>query len=225
VSGKTLAGLEMEQHFSATDSRRRHPFLEELGQSVAAVVPHEPVDFVGSWAAATRRTYETRAQTGTGRGPFREVIDSRWEGTLTGLGPVAGIAFMAIGADLFWAKSTPAPPTLPVNVSFHAYAQYSDNRATFAGSLGGAQLPGAPVVCGADVLSACTLGESRLSTGLVELIAHVDRVDFLALLIPGRLLKVGRNRLWRVRSEVASSLPPPVAEILTRSRSGSIRSG
>ncbi len=147
----------------------------------------------------------------------------RWHGTLACHAPIAGIAFIVVGADVFWAKSTPAAPALPVSVSFHAYAQDSENRATFAVRVGGAQLPGTAVACGADVVAACALGESRLATGRLEPLARVNGVDVFGLLIPGRLLTVGRHRLWRVRNEVASSLPPPVAEILTRRRAGSIR--
>jgi hypothetical protein len=42
------------------------------------------------------------------------------------------------------------------------------------------------------------------------------------LLLQGRFLKTGRHRLWRMREELASSLPPRIRELLTRRRSGSI---
>src|SRR5688572_23387811 len=94
-----------------------------------------------------RRTYETASQTGTGSGPFVEVVDLRWGGTLTGTVPIAGIAFLVTTTELFWVKSMPAAATLPVHVSLHAYAGYSPEQATFTAGLGGAVLPGVPVAC------------------------------------------------------------------------------
>jgi hypothetical protein len=201
---------------------RRHPLFDEIDASLAAFMPRDPVHVVGRWMSATSRTYQAEEHSGTGTGPFRDVIDTRWEGTLSCPTPMAGIAFMAIGTELLWAKSTPAAPTLPVIVSFHAYAEYSAERATFAAGMGGARLPGVSVACHADVVEDCTLGQTRLSTGCVEELAHVDNVGFFALLMPQQLLKVGRHRLWRVREKFASSLPPQIREILTRRRAGTI---
>jgi len=201
----------------------QHPLFDELNASLSALVPKEPVEFVGEWLPSVRRTYETARQSGTGSGPFVDVIDLRWRGTLTCSVPIAGIAFLVTAAELFWVKSTPAALSQPVDMSLHAYADYSARQATFAASMGGTVLPGVPVSCGGDLASSCTLGPPRFTTARAEQLAQADKAAFVVLLIQGRFLKVGRQRLWRLREELASSLPPRVREILTRRRTGTIR--
>ena len=196
---------------------RRHPLFEELDASLAEVIPLEPVEFVGSWLPSARRTYATVRQSGTGSGPFVDVVDLRWRGTLTCPVPIAGIAFLVTAAELFWVKSTPAAVSLPVDISLHAYAEYSAEQATFTAGLGGAVLPGVPVACGADLARCCTFGPSRFATARLKQLAQADTAAFVVLLIQGRFLKVGRHRL-RLRDELASSLPQRVREILTRRR-------
>jgi hypothetical protein len=56
----------------------------------------------------------------------------------------------------------------------------------------------------------------------MEQLAQAETAAFVVLLIQGRFLKVGRQRLWRIREELASSLPQRLREILTRRRTGSI---
>jgi hypothetical protein len=201
---------------------RRHLLFDELDAALAALVPQEPVELVGSWFPSARRTYETARQSGTGSGPFVDVVDLRWRGTLTCPVPMAGIGFLVTPAGLFWVKSTPAAVSLPVDISLHAYAEYSAGQATFSAGLGGAVLPGVTVAYGVDLACCCTLGPARVTTARLEQLAQADTAAFVVLLIQGRFLKVGRHRLWRIRDELASSLPPHVGEILTRRRTGSI---
>lgn len=201
---------------------RRHPIFDELDASLAALVPAEPVAFVGSWLPSVRRTYQTSRQTGTGAGPFVDVIDLRWRGTLSSSAPIAGIAFLLTASELFWVKSRPAEAILPVEVSLHAYADYSPARATFTAGMGGSVLPGVPVAHGADLETSCTVAAPQLMTARAELLAQADQATFAVLLVQSRFLKVGRHRLWRLREEVASSLPPRVREILTHRRTGTI---
>jgi hypothetical protein len=130
---------------------RRHLLFDELDTSLAALIPQEPVEFIGSWFPSARRTYETVQQSGTGSGPFVDVVDLRWRGTLTCPAPIAGIGFLVTTTGLFWVKSTPAAVSLPVEISLHAYAEYSAGQATFTAGLGGAVLPGVPVAYGADL--------------------------------------------------------------------------
>ena len=200
-----------------------HPLFDELDAAFAALVPEEPVEFVGGWFPSERRTYETVRQEGTGSGPFVDVIDLRWRGTLRCSVPIAGIAFMVTPADLFWVKSAPASLILPVEISLHAYAGYSAERATFAASMGDSVLPSVPIACGVDLASSCVVGPSRFTTGSVEQLAQADKATFVVFLVQGRFLKVGRRRLWHLREELASSLLPRVREILTRRRTGVIR--
>jgi hypothetical protein len=187
-------------------------------------MPQEPVDFAGSWLPSRRRTYETARQSGTGSGPFVDVVDLRWCGILTCPAPIAGIGFLVTAAGLFWVKSSPAAVSLPVDISLHGYAGFSAGQATFTAGLGGAVLPGVPVAYEADLAGCCTLGPPRFTTARLEQLAEADTAAFVVLLIQGRFLKVGRHRLWRIRDELASSLPQRVREILTRRRTGSIPS-
>jgi len=202
---------------------RPHPIFDELEASLGKVMPKEPVEFVGNWLPSSRRTYETAGQSGTGSRPFVDVVDFKWHGTLTCSVPIAGLAFLVTVDEVFWAKSLPAMPTLSVDISLHAYADHLPERATFVAGLGGTILPGVPIACGADLVAACTLGRSNLTTARAERLAQVDVAAFVVLLVQGRFLQVGRHRLWRVREETASTLPPRVREILTRRRSGTIR--
>jgi hypothetical protein len=200
---------------------KRHPFFDELDASLAGLIPEEPVEFAGEWMCTERRTYKTSGQTGTGDGPFVDVVDQRWRGTLTGAVPIAGIAFLVTNAELFWVKSMPAAATLPVEVSLHAYADYSLKQATFTAGLGGAVLPGVPVACAPDLAGSCTVEPRRVTTSRLEQLAHAEEAAFAVLLIQGRFLKTGRGHIWRLKEELTSSLSPGVREVLTRGRSGS----
>lgn len=201
---------------------RRHPVFDELEASLAGLVVSEPVELSGSWLPTTRRTYEAAGQSGTGSGPFVEVVDFRWRGQLSCAVPIAGIAFLATASELFWSK-TPPPALLPeVNVSLHAHADYTQNRATFMANIAGALLPGLAVAFAGDPAAVCTVGNARLTTARVEPLAGTEEAAFFSLLLPASALKIGRHRLWRVREELTPSLPPRVLEILTRRRSGSI---
>lgn len=201
---------------------RRHPVFEELEASLAGLVASEPVELSGRWWPTTRRTYVAARQSGTGSGPFIDVADFRWRGRLSCAVPIAGVAFLATASELFWSKSAPAASPLEVEVSLHAYAGHSQNRATFAANIAGAVLPGITVAFSGDPAAVCTLGPDRLNTARVEPLARTEEAAFGVLLLPAVSLKIGRHRLWRIREELASSLPTPVREILTRRRSGSI---
>lgn len=201
---------------------KRHPFFDELDASLAGLIPEEPVECAGEWTQSERRTYQRPGQTGTGSSPFVDVVDQRWRGTLTGAVPIAGIAFLVTNAELFWVKSMPAAATLPVEVSLHAYADYSLKQATLTAGLGGAVLPGVPVACAPDLAGSCAVEPRRVTTSRLEQLAHAEEAAVAVLLIQGRFLKTGRGRLWRLKEELTSSLSPRVREVLTRGRSGSI---
>ena len=202
---------------------QRHPFFDELDASLAGLVPEEPVEFAGDWTRATRRTYETARQTGTGSGPFVDVVDLRWHGTVTCAVPIAGVAFLVTAAEIFWVKSLPAAATLPVDVSLHAYADYSSKQATLTAGLGGAVLPGVPVACEPDLAASCVVQPRRLTTSKLAQLAHAEEAAFAVVLIQRAFLETGRHRLWHLRDELTGGLPQRVREVLTRRRSGSIR--
>lgn len=200
----------------------KHPLLDELGSSLAGVIASEPVTFAGAWQPFTRRTYRDPGQYGSGTGPFVEVVDLRWTGSLTSTVPIVSVGFLLTRDMLFWVKSAPAAVSQPVTVSLSAYADHSLDKATFATGIGRAYLPGVPVPCVGDLSQACTLGAAEQFTGRVSCLAGADDVSFLALILPGSAVKVGRNHLWHLRGTLAPLLSLPVRELLTRRRTGSI---
>ena len=197
--------------------------FDQLDTALRDCVPHEPITLTGEWAKPSRRTYESTAQLDTGSGPFVNVVDLKWRGTLTSAGPIGGIAFLLSAGHLYWAKAPNISPELSLDVSLHAYADYMRDRATFTASLAGAYLPGVPVSVDSDLAQACTVQSSVILTGRVSCLAQTNSAAVFVLLFPRSLLKVGRKRLWRVGDEIAASLTPDVRELLTRRRSGTLK--
>ncbi len=194
-----------------------------MSSSLAAVVPEEAAEIRGEWMATERRTYESAAQSGTGTGPFVDVADMRWRGAIECAVPVAGIAFLVTSREIYWAKSDPPAENPPVEIAFHARAGYADGRATFAASLGGSVLPGVPVAFGGDVSASCAFGPRRAVTGRAHLVAQVENVAFIVVLLQKSVIKIGRNHLWRLRDQLAASLPENARRVLTRNRTGVLR--
>jgi hypothetical protein len=199
-----------------------HPLIEKLAAAAEAMGAPEAVEISGRWSTSRRKTYKDPGQAGSGAGPFAEVIDARWTGTLQCTVPIAGYAFLVMPTDTFWVKSRPAALNPPVEVSVHCYADNRLGRATFAASLLGAMVPSVPITCGDDPTAACTLGGTVTATGRAHEIAAATEASFVILLLPKSLLKVGRNRLWRLRREIASSLPPEL-RVLVGGRTGVLR--
>ena len=111
-----------------------------------------------------------------------------------------------------------------VQVSLHARAGGVDGQASLAASLHGAFLPTVPVACGDDLPAACTFGSSHAVTGRPHLVAEIDSSAFIVLMLQGSVLKVGRNRLWHLRKELASALPADLRQSLAQGRTGNFRS-
>ena len=197
-----------------------HPLIESIEESLAGIVPPEPIEIRGAWTESMRRTYRDASQVGTGAGPFADVIDVVWNAVVECVQPLAGIAFLERIGSLDWVKSPPASPNLTVDVSLHAQADHSLERATFGAGLGRERLPGVAVSCGADLAHACAIGPASATTGRAHRVAEIDGVAFHVVLIQGSLLKTGRNRLWRLADRLAAELPAEVREILTRRRTG-----
>jgi hypothetical protein len=207
-----------------TRSVLNHPLLDQLDSSVRDIVPTEPVQFRGEWSSSSRRNYASEGQEGTGSGPFVDVVDLRWRGALTSANVISGIAFLLTAHDLYWVKTAEAGLTLPVDISLHAYAGYTNDAATFTASMAGACLPGVPVPVSVDLARTCALGPTVLTTGRVTCLARANSAAFFVLLIQRSLLKMGRKRLWRLRDDVGSSLPPGIRHLLAHGRTGSVRS-
>jgi hypothetical protein len=185
--------------------------IERIAQSLVAIVPPEPIEIRGSWSRATRRV------------DGAEVIDARWSATIACAQPLAGLAFLRNESALYWVKSPPACTDLPLAVSLSAYASRATGTASLAASIGSSLLPGLAVRCGPDPERECALGPTRAETGRAFPVAEIDRTAVFALLLPGALVKIGRNRLWRLRDDLAVDLPADVRTLLTRGRSGSLR--
>jgi hypothetical protein len=198
----------------------RHPLFDEVDEALTQFATRDPVDLAGNWLLAERRPH---VRGGQSSGPFSDVVDRRWNGSLSCAEPIAGIAFLATPAEIFWAKSLPALSSLSVSIAFHAYADYRPNLATFTASLGGAMLPGVPVAREPDASDDHIPASTPMETGRVQVLAEVDRAAFAVLLIQKRFLMVGRHRLWRLREKHAAGLPPRVHQMLTRRRNGSFR--
>jgi hypothetical protein len=202
----------------------QHPLLIELESSLVDIVPSETVSLVGDWKSSRRRTYENEAQIGSGSGPFVEIVDTRWTGALACSVPIACIAFMLTPDSLSWAKSSPASLNLPVDVSISAYAGYTPDRATFAATVGGAHLPSVSTRFGGDASRDVMIETTGHTTGQLARLAHLEHAEVVVYLIPGRLLKVGRKRLWHIRSDLATALPSVTRELLTHGRNKRIQS-
>jgi hypothetical protein len=201
---------------------RRHPIFQELDSALDGLVNSEPIELAGSWLPATHRTYERATQLGSGEGPFREIVDWRWRGQLSSAAPIVAVAFLVTSGECAWSKSSPPQPQLEVDFSFHVYAEYQPDRATFAARVTNAVLS-APVAWKNGPAATCELAAAALRTARVETVLQTQEATFALLLLPADVVKTGRHRLWRVRDSVASALPANSRELLTRRRSGSFR--
>ena len=197
-----------------------NPFFRLLDSSLCGLIPGELVELLGEWSTKTRKTYQSEKQSGSGVGPFVEVEDRRWCGTLSCKVPVSGIMFLLTASKVYWVKAPTVALTLSVDVSLHGYAGYAEDRVTFTAGMGGAGLPGIPVAAPARLDNVCMGGMMTFTTGHVVRFAEIDSVAFVAIVLPGSVLKMGRNHLWRLRHDVASSLVPGIRELLTRRRTG-----
>lgn len=203
-----------------------HPLLKQLDLALEELVPRHPVVLTGEWSPAARRTYKSEAQLGSGAGPFADVVDLRWRGTLSSDVPLGGMALLLSEESLYWSKAPEFAAVLPFDVSMHAYADRAPGRATFTANLADAVLPGIAVRVGSELAEACKIDEGVVTTGRISRLAAVDSASLYALIFPRALLKVGRKRLWRVRDEIASALSGDVRTVLTRRRAGTVsRSG
>jgi hypothetical protein len=187
-----------------------HPVIERIARSLAAIVAPEPIEIRGEWSRSTR-------------GANAEIVDAVWRADLQGAAPVVGLGFLHSRASLYWIKSAPASANDALRVSLTAYADRRVPGATFASGFTKASLPGVPVRGGPDLENACAIGTARAAAGRPHRVAEIDGTVFAVILLPGAVVKTGRNRLWRLRDELAASLPEDVRTLLTRGRSGSLR--
>jgi hypothetical protein len=202
-----------------------NPFFRSIDSSLGELIQGEPVEVVGAWSTKTRKTYQSEKQIGRGIGPFLEVEDRHWHGTLNCRAAASGILFLLTTTKVFWVKAPTVALTMPVAVSLHAYAEYTASQAMFTAGMGGAALPSMPVATPARLDEVCGRGPMTLMAGRVVTLAQTNSAAFAAIVLPGIVLKMGRNHLWKLRDDFASSLAPDIRELLTRRRSGAFEIG
>jgi hypothetical protein len=92
------------------------------------------------------------------------------------------------------------------------------------GTFHGAFLPSAPTEATNEPPASCLIGEPVTSTGTLHVVGRLEKIVFAVVLLPAPAVKVGRNRLWHLRENIAARLPPELRELTTRRRSGEVRS-
>jgi len=200
----------------------KQSLLRLLDHSLSPVVPAHAITLDGQWSTASRRTYASETQLGSGDGPFIDVVDARWVGTLSSSVDLAVLLLFLTPTHLHWVKASTLASALPVRVSVTAYTDCSQSQATFAASIADAHSLGVPIVANSGIIDACSLALSEATTGHTAILATTDQAQCHFLALPRSLVKVGRNHLWRLRDDIAEALPPLLQELLTRRRAGSL---
>lgn len=198
-------------------------FVAEFFSPLTALVPSELVELRGAWSTSHRKTYAKASQLGSGMGPLVDVVDAQWSGTVESRTPLAGIAVLNTGTKARWVKSAPAMLNANIYVSFTSVGAHAPRRATFTARLHGAILPGVPVDVDGDVTVTRHLRTNRIETGRAHFLVEVPGAAFVVLFLPSTVLKVGRNRLWRVLDDLALALPPELRRVLTKGRTGELQ--
>jgi hypothetical protein len=199
------------------------PLLRLLDDSLSPVVPGHAIIIAGQWSTAWRRTYASETQLGTGNGPFVNVVDARWIGTLSSSVDLAILLLFLTPTHLHWVKASTLASALPVRVSVTAYTDCSPTPATFTASIADAHSLGVPIVANAGISNACSVALDESTTGRTAILATADQAKCHFLALPRSLVKVGRNHLWRLRDDITGPLPPSVQELLVRRRAGSLK--
>ncbi len=173
----------------------------------------------GAWTGKPQRRYASSSQFGSGKGPFIDTVDWRWEGAFEGPSSMVGLAILSTDECWYWVKSQPPVPRPEVGVSAHGWTT-RPSTVSVAGSFHGVGSPSVPVELTDAPPSAFVMGPSIAMTGSPHVVARVARVTFAVVLLPASVVRVGRNRLWRLREPFAGKLAPGLRELLTRGRSG-----
>jgi hypothetical protein len=197
--------------------------LEELDAAAGALFPRDAVALEGQWTRSHRRTYQN-PQSRPGVGPFVDVVDAAWTGSLSGSTPLAAVIFLSSSSSIHWVKSGPPKSTLSVRLSLASYASFSREHATLGIVVGEATLPAVPVTLKASPDETCAIVPSPITTGSVFVLASTESTSILLLLVPADFVHVGRNRLWHLRERYASGFPSFARELLTHRRTGTLSS-
>jgi hypothetical protein len=201
-----------------------HALLEALNSVLEGRIDPMSVDIRGEWSHSLRPATATQASASGTCQPSADVIDRRWRGTLTAPVPIVGLAFLQTPDGLHWIKAPGIGLALPVEVSLSAYAGGRPEGATLGAALAGGYLPGVPVPSMQLAGDPRVLVPTGFQMGRVTCLARTEAVAFLVLVLPRESVTMERHRLWRVREQLASSLPPDVRQLLTRRRTGTVAS-
>jgi hypothetical protein len=195
--------------------------IDVLQRWLPAAVPPEKVALKGDWSRPKRLQYKSSSQLGSGSGPYVEVLDAVWRGTVECRVPVAGIAFLEAADRVYWVKSAPAVFSQPVEVRVRGGVDYSPDRATFSCGLGQSWLPGMPLTVSGGSLDGCRIGSGDTTTGVPYQVCQTEAGRFIIVLVQQALARTGRCRLWRLRHRAAVLLPLGLREVFTQRRRGS----
>lgn len=189
-----------------------HTQLAEFTAPIAALTAEERVVLRGQWLPPGLNS--PRAALG--------IEDARWEGAFESADPLAGLVFLCTARETHWIKSGPPSLGPRLAISLHR-ASGGVGPATLAASLDSASLPSVTVRGTAILAASCTPHPGTLSTGRIHIVCEAGDAALAVLLLPARILRTGRNRLWRLRDELVPGLPIPLGEVLTKRRSGVLR--
>jgi hypothetical protein len=188
-------------------------------QAWPPIVAAEDARIGGAWTAKPQRRYASAKQSGTGEGPFIETVDWRWDGAFEAASSLVGLAMLVVDGRVYWAKSEPPAERPAVSFSAFGWAGCAGS-VYFTGSFHGTFLPAVPVEIGVAPPEACILGKLTAIVGVPHVVAQIGGVLFAVVLLPASAVRVGRNRLWRLREGIADGLPEGPRRLFTRGRSG-----
>jgi hypothetical protein len=118
-------------------------------------------------------------------------------------------------------EPSPLASSLELELTLHRWAHEEPSRASglsMGARVAGSWLP----ALGVSTEPSLELG-GVLYLGRAEPWARAHEAALFVLVLPARLVRVGRNRLWRLRPEPAARLEPRARELLTRGRAGALR--
>jgi len=154
------------------------------------------------------------------RGPSAAIVDLRFEASFAAAGEIVAVAFLRTAEAAHWVKCGPPAASLGVSIVLSRYADRRPPLASVACSIGRGCLPVVPVPAGEDLPASLRVATGAHPLGTLRPLLRAPPLEFLALLLPGPAVRMGRNRLWRLREEQAAALPGPLRSLLTRGRAG-----
>lgn len=194
-----------------------HEFFDGLQRAIGA----EDVTISGAWTSQVHRRYASKAQAGSGEGPFVDSTDWRWEGRFEAAAPLVSVALLVQGGRFRWVKSQPASDRLDVAFATWGWAGQPESIMV-SGSTHGAWLPAVPLHLTVEPPKTWDIGIAGARTGEPYEVAGLGDFLFAVLLLPARAVQVGRNRLWHLREAFASQLRAAPGLLLSRGRSGEV---